>query len=245
MRKRLIPVLVLACTVVTLVPATASAQQTLNFSLGLFTPRGEDARVDGDVIAANRDYLFYDVNDFHAASVGGEWLVPLGNWFEAGAGIAFSRRTVDSVYTDFVDFDTGDEIRQELRLRMIPVSFTVRALPLGQSNPLQPYFGAGLAVINWRYSENGDFVDFGTPNREIRRASYVADGTATGPVIFGGLRFGGQTLTAGGEIRYQKADADLAGDFYVRPDRVLQGLGPRIDLGGWSYNFTMGVRFGR
>ena len=243
MHKRLIPVLVLVCTATVLVPATASAQQTLNLSLGVFTPRGEDARVAGDVISANRDYLFFEVKDFHTASIGAEWLVAFGEFFEGGAGIGFSRRTVPSVYTDFVDVD-GSEIEQSLRLRMVPISFTVRALPLGQSNPLQPYLGVGLNVIKWRYAEFGDFIDFNN-NRSIDPASYVASGTATGPVVIGGIRFGGQTLTAGGEIRYQKADADLPGDFYVQPDRVLQGLGPRIDLGGWSYNFTMGIRFGR
>lgn len=245
MLKRYVPALSALC-LVALLPAPAAAQQTFNFSLGLFTPRGEDARVDGDVITANRDFLFYDVGDFKSASIGAEWLVPLGNWVEAGAGIAFSRRTVDSVYTDWLD-DLGNEVQQELRLRLVPLSFTVRALPLGQANALQPYIGVGLAVINWRYAESGDFIDFSTPDLEIFRASYVADGTATAPVILGGVRFGGETLSAGGEIRYHKAEADLPDDlgFYVRPERALQGLGPRLDLGGWTYNFTIGVRFGR
>jgi len=69
----------------------------------------------------------------------------------------------------------------------------------------------------------------------VFRASYVANGTATGPVVIGGVRYGGETLTAGGEIRYSAAKADLPSDF----------AGNRIDLGGWTYNFTIGVRFGR
>ena len=63
----------------------------------------------------------------------------------------------------------------------------------------------------------------------------MASGTATGPVVLGGIRFGGETLTAGGEIRYSAAKADLSSDFAAN----------KIDLGGWTYNFTMGVRFGR
>ena len=233
MQKRLIPVLMLACAVAALVPATASAQQTVNFSLGVFTPRGEDARVSGDVLNANRTFLFFDISDFKSAAIGGEWLVPLGEYFEGGAGIAFTRRTVPTVYTDFVDND-GLEIEQELRLRTLPISFTVRALPLGQRNPVQPYLGAGLNVVNWRYSENGDFIDFNN-NREVFRASFVANGTTTGPVVLGGIRYGGESLTAGGEIRYSAAKADLPSDF----------AGNRIDLGGWTYNFTIGFRFGR
>jgi hypothetical protein len=211
----------------------AAAQQTLNFSLGYFTIRGEDARTEGDVINTNRTFLAFDVSDFNGASIGAEWLVPLGEFLEAGAGVSFSRRTVPSVYAEFVDND-GSEIEQDLRLRLVPVAFTVRVLPLGQRNALQPYFGAGLGVINWRYSESGEFIDFGR-GREIFRDQFVADGNETGPVVLGGLRFGGETWSAGGEIRYHSAEADLDDRF----------AGSKIDLGGWTYNFTIGVRFGR
>jgi hypothetical protein len=233
MLKRSATFFLMACAIVAGSAADAAAQQTLNFSLGLFTPRGEDARVEGDVLDADRTFLAFDVRDFNSASVGAEWLVPLGNWFEAGAGIGFSRRTVASVYTDFVDVD-GSEIAQDLRLRLVPIALTARVLPMGQANALQPYFGAGLAVVNWRYSESGDFVDFAR-NREIFRDSFVADGNATGPVVLAGLRYGGETYSAGGEIRYHAAEGELSNDF----------AGSKIDLGGWTYNVTFGVRFGR
>ena len=233
MFRRSMAYALLAGAAVLLPAAEAAAQQTLNFSLGYFTVRGEDARAEGDVINQNSTFLAFDVSDFNSASIGAEWLVPLGEYIEAGAGLSFSRRTVPSVYQEFIDID-GSEIEQDLRLRLVPVAFTVRVLPLGQRNALQPYFGAGLGIINWRYSEFGEFVDFGN-NREIFEDQFVASGSETGPVILGGLRFGGETLSVGGEIRYQSAEAELDDRF----------AGPRIDLGGWTYNFTMGVRFGR
>jgi hypothetical protein len=211
----------------------AHAQQTLNFSLGYFTPLGEDARVSGDVLNTNRTFLVFDIKEFNGASVGGEWLVPLGQYVEGGIGASFSRRTVPSVYADWVDID-GTEVDQDLRLRLVPVAFTFRVLPLGQSNPVQPYFGAGLGLINWRYSESGEFIDFGA-GREIFRDQFVASGSSTGPVALGGIRFGGDSVSSGFEIRYQKADADLDDRF----------AGRKLDLGGWTYNFTVGVRFGR
>lgn len=222
--------LVGACMIA--LPAPAAAQQTLNFSLGGFSPRGFDARVDGDTLVENRDFLVFDMGDFTGGSVSGEWLVPIGEFFEAGAGIGFYRRTVDTVYEDFVD-DDGTEIDQELRLRLVPVSFTVRVLPFGQSNGVQPYFGAGLGIFNWRYSEDGEFVDF--RDNTIFRESYVADGNATGPIAFGGIRFAADSYSVGGEVRYHAAEADLPEEF----------LGSRIDLGGWTYAFTVGLRFGR
>ena len=233
MLKRVTTCLLLAGAALLGPAADVRAQQTFNFSVGYFTPRGEDARVEGDVINANRNFLAFDLSDFNTMSIGAEWLVPLGDYIEAGAGISFLRRTVPSVYADFVDVD-GTEIEQDLRLRQVPLAFTVRVLPLGQRNALQPYIGAGLGVINWRYSESGEFIDFAN-NREIFRDQYVADGNETGPVVVGGLRFGGETVSAGGEIRYQSAEGELDERF----------AGPVIDLGGWTYNFTIGVRFGR
>jgi hypothetical protein len=232
MVTRLASSLLLAGACVAAMPATVAAQQTLNFSLGGFAPRGFDARVSGDTLVENRDVLVFDMGDFTGGSIAGEWLIPIGEYFEAGAGIGFYRRTVPTVYEDFVD-DDGTEIEQDLRLRLVPVSFTVRVLPLGQSNAVQPYFGAGLGIFNWRYSEDGEFVDF--RDNSIFRERYVADGNETGPIAFGGIRFAADTYSVGGEVRYHAAAADLPEEF----------LGPKIDLGGWTYAFTVGVRFGR
>jgi hypothetical protein len=208
------------------------AQQTLNFSLGYFTVRGEDARVEGDVLNVNRTFLTFDVGEFNGPAIGAEWLVPLGRFVEGGIGVGFSRRTVASVYTEFVD-DDGTEIDQDLRLRLVPMAFTVRVVPTSVSSPVQPYFGAGLGIINWRYSESGEFVDFGA-GRVIFQDQFVATGSETGPVVLGGIRFAGDSATGGFEIRYHSAEGEL-------DDSVFESN--RIDLGGWTYNFTVGFRF--
>jgi hypothetical protein len=155
-----------------------------------------------------------------------------------GASSATSRSTVPSVYQDFVD-DDGTEIDQDLRLRIVPISFTIRVLPLGQSSRVQPYFGAGLGVFAWRYSESGEFVDFSTTPPTIFRDQFVASGSETGPMALGGIRFAADSFSAGFEVRYQSADAELGPEFAVIADE------PRIDLGGWNYLFTVGWRFGR
>ena len=232
MSRQLWLVLALVCSSVALDARTVLAQQTFNVSLGYFTVRGQDARVTGDVLNANRNFLTFDIKDFNSASIGGEWLIPVGRYIEAGAGLSFTRRTVPTVYTKFVNANNS-EIDQDLRLRMVPVAFTFRVLPLGQDVGFQPYLGGGLGVINWRYSESGQFVD--TRDRSIFNNSYAASGTETGPVAMGGIRFAGDTLASGFEIRYQAAEADLP----------LPFAGTKIDLGGWSYLFTVGMRFGR
>jgi hypothetical protein len=236
MLKRTVLILVLGLVVVA--GATpAYAQQTLNFQFGLFTPKGEDARVENDALVDNLDFLAFDLKDFNGPIVGAEWLVPLGNYIEAGAGLGFYRRTVSSVYADFTHADDS-EIEQDLRFRIIPIAFTMRVLPLGQDAGIQPYFGGGLGVMAWRYSETGEFVDF-TRGGAIFRNSYVASGNATGPVALGGIRFAGDSFSAGFEARFQGADAELGRQFSTAT------VEPRIDLGGWTYHATVGIRFGR
>ena len=225
------------CTAMLAWAQPARAQQTVNFTLGYFTPLGEDARTTGDVLNANlnagRYGLFYEIDDFNSASVGGEWLFPIGNFIEGGIGVSFSRQTVPSVYQNFIDSD-GTEIDQDLRLRMVPTTFSVRFIPTGHSSLFQPYIGAGLGIIAWRYSETGEFIDPGAGDEIFRDSTtYVKSGADVGPVFLGGLRFAGRTVSSGFEVRYQNAKGTLNDLF----------SGPKIDLGGWTYNWTVGVRF--
>ena len=212
-------------------PAPAVAQQGLNISLGYFTVTGEDGRTDGDVLVANRELLSFDIDDFNGASVGAEWLIPLGEFLELGAGVSYTSRTVPSIYTDFVNTD-GSEIEQDLKLRIAPITATVRLLPFGRSRRVQPYIGGGIGFFTYRYSETGDFVNF--TDDSIFRESFVASGTEPGPIILGGIRLPiSDNWSIGGEVRWQDAKADLNEDF----------LGPALDLGGVHYLGTIHVRF--
>lgn len=222
-----------AVSLATMAAVPAQAQQSISISAGYFAVRGEDGRVDGDALVENRDLYLFDFSDFNSASIGLEWLVPIGEYLEAGAGVGFTSRSVDTIYDRFVRPD-GTEIEQQLKLRVVPLSATVRVLPLGRQGVFQPYVGGGLGVYVWRYSETGDFVDFSLPGRPVFRDSYVASGTALGPLAVFGARVPLGNVTIGGEVRYQKGEGDLdTQDF----------LGPKIDLGGFHYTATIGFRF--
>lgn len=219
------------------VPADASAQtQTINFSLGYFAVTGEDGRVDDDVLVADLSLdpeLIFNIGDFSSAFVGGEWLVGIGRKFEAGGGIGYYRSTVPSVYRDLTRPD-GTEIFQELKLRITPLTATVRFLPLGHGR-FEPYVGGGVGFFNWRYSETGEFVD--PSDFSIFRESFVENGTAVGPVLLGGLRYVADPWVTGFELRWQ----DAAGDLPTTGDNSF--LGGKIDLGGFTTQFTLGIRF--
>ena len=166
-------------------------------------------------------------------SINGEWLVGLGDYLEAGVGAGYYQKTVPSIYA-FLEHPNGAEIEQDLKLRIVPLTATVRFLPIGRGG-VEPYVGAGIGAINWRYSESGEFVD--PNNDETFRATYVAKGWAAGPVILGGIRFSvADAFTIGGEARWQKAEGDT--------DREESGLlGDKIDLGGWNVAVTFHFRF--
>jgi len=230
-----------------LVPASAHAQirqvgssssnggnSTVNFTIGYFALKGLESRVDEDVLLndlQNFHPLLFEIKDFNSATFGAEYLFAAGSNFEAGVGVGFSQRTAPSVYADLTR-PGNVEIEQELKLRQVPVSFTGRFLLLPRGSAVEPYIGAGVVAIRYRYSEVGDFID---NSLEIFPARYVAKGVAVGPTVLGGIRAPVSNWTVGGEVRWQKAEGKKLLD---------EGfLGDRLDLGGWHANFTFGVRF--
>ena len=220
-------------------PAGAAAQvtrveprQSVGFNVGYFALRSIDSRVDGDVLFADLDSLAFDVDNFNSATFGGEWLFGLTEFLEGGVGLGFYQHTESTVYRHFTHFD-NTEIEQDLKLRVIPFTATVRFLPLGRGS-VQPYVGAGIGFFNWNYSEVGEFVDF--TDDSIFSARYRASGNSVGPVVVGGVRVPvADVWMFGGELRYQNAKGTI--------DNAEDFLGDRIDLGGWTTSFTVHLRF--
>jgi outer membrane protein W len=222
-------------------PESASAQvrrveprQSIGFNVGYFALHGEDSREEGDVLFANLPSLAFEVSDFNFATFGGEWTFAINDYLEGALGAGFYQRTVPSVYWA-VTHENDAEIAQDLKLRVIPMTASVRFLPLGRSS-IQPYIGAGIGLFNWRYSETGEFVDF--RDDSIFFASYVSSGNAVGPVIMGGIRVPVEDIwMIGGEFRWQKAHGDLD------PNQGFVAGADKIDLGGWTSSFTVNLRF--
>jgi opacity protein-like surface antigen len=226
----------------------SDSKQGIDFTIGYFALKGLDSRVNGDVLLNDlqvAEPLLFDVKDFNNAIIGGDWLVSIGRNLEASIGLGYYQRTVPSVYANLQNPDQS-EIAQDLKLRTVPVTFTARLLPLGRGNAIEPYLGAGVTAIRWRYSEIGEFVellvpgascDVGGDNCRTFNARFVADGTAIGPVFIGGLRVPvGDVFSIGGELRYQKVEGNTGG--------ITNGfLGDKIDLGGWTGNFVLHMRF--
>lgn len=229
-------------------PASAQVVHSVQFGLGGVFPRGIDARSSDDVIRRNiageamdfdgsvTDALAIRVSDFRSAQLFGEWTVALGPHVEIGAGLGYYRRTVPSLYRDVVD-PAGFDIEQDLRLRVVPLTALVRFLPFGRPGEVQPYVGAGISAMRFRYSEIGDFVDpFNGDIFSNVNDPYVATGTAVGGVLLGGLRvpIGGDIYAMALEGRYVVGEGKLPTEQFVAE---------KIDLGGGQFNVTFLVRF--
>jgi len=244
MTKRTCTLALLA--LLTLVPAVASAQvhqvgssssskQTVNFTVGYFALRGLESRVTDDILLndlQSAQPLLFEIKDLNSVPVGGEYLLRLTNYVEFGVGLAYSQRTAHTVYANLTH-DSGVEIAQDLKLKQVPVSFTGRFLILPHGSPVEPYVGAGVVAIRYNYSEIGEFVDANDSTTFPGR--YVTDGTVAGPTILGGVRGVAGHFVVGGEVRWQKAVADVPIE--------LGFPGTKLDLGGWTGNFTFGFRF--
>ena len=234
-------------------PASAQIVQSVSFGAGFFQPRGFDRRVDGDTLVANLTQpdvlpgvsgsLSFDIGEFRGMPLFGEWNLAINKHVEFSAGLSYFTNKVDSVYQDLVNCPLppcappgGTEIEQELRLTMIPISGLVRFFPNGDPTRIQPYVGGGIAIIPFRYTETGDFVD--TTTFDVFNAKYTAKGTAFGPVILGGVRFplGGDVYGLTVEGKYQFANGKTGG-------ANAGFLGDKIDLSGGTIQGGFLIRF--
>jgi hypothetical protein len=234
-------------------PASAQIVHGVSFGTGMFTPRSVDNRVDGDVwyedlhqpIVPGTNVtgsLAFNVKDFRSwVPVFGEWHIGFGKHVEVGIGASYYNQTVHSVYADLVNGhgtpDTGDdtEIKQDLRLQMVPITAVVRVLS-GRPGHFQAYAGGGLVADIFKYSEAGDFVD--TSDFTVFTDRFTASGTAFGPMLLGGIRtpLGGDIYALNFEGRYQWAVGKTGGF-----DAGF--LGDKLDLSGWFLNASFMIRF--
>lgn len=215
-------------------PAAAQAVHSLHLGAGLFSPKALDGRSADDVWVENLNTLSFDTKDFRGPTVHGEWTITFNERVEVGLGAGYYQRTAPSVYRDYVNIN-GNEIEQDLKLRVIPITGVVRFLPFGRAGRVQPYVGAGVSALRFRYSEVGEFVDF-FDNFAVFRDRYIADGTAVGGVVLGGLRLpiNGDIYALNTEVRYQFGEGDLGDNGF---------LTQKIDLSGLNVTVGFQIRF--
>lgn len=235
---------ILTLTLPALLVCTANRASAggLDLRLGSFFPRGNES-------------LFQDLNalytpnadpdqgvkprDFNGPFGGVEYNTVLSRNLELGLSLDGYSDKLETSYRDY-ERPGGGEIRQELKLTVVPVGATIRLVPTSKRARLAPYLGGGIDAVFYTYEERGDFIDFFDTELPILPDSFRDDGVAFGVHALGGVRYYvNQDFAVVAEGRYQWAKRDMDEDFAPNES----GLVNRIDLSGASFTIGLHVRF--
>src|SRR5258708_7659031 len=215
---------VLTLALVAAVPASARAGG-LDLRLGALFPSGNSNLFDDD----NQLYLHnghpVTKSDFKGIYGGLEYNARLARNVEIGFSVDGYGRSLDTSYRDFVS-PSGDEIRQTLKLNIVPIGVSIRIVPTSRRAALAPYIAVGADLVIWNYEEFGDFIDFSAPAPQpIIPDHFKSSGVAPGAHVAVGLRIALSldfSLVGGGQ--YPWSNTVIGDDF---PHN-------RIDHGGAS-----------
>ena len=208
--RRLIPAGLVTLVVLGFVgtPARVSPAAGLVFGRRLQSALGRLPRRRTTCCSTTWIFSRSDISDFGGPIFGGEYLTGLGDNFDAGS----RRRLLPANGADGLQ-----RLRQRERHRD-------RAGPEAARSSRSPRPCAGCrwgittassrtsapasASFNYHYSETGQFL---ATDNSIFAGSFSGSGTATGPVILGGVRVPVGSWGVGGEMRYQSAEGQSAG----------------------------------
>ena len=172
--------------------------------------------------------------DWRGLYGGAEFSFNLDPHVELGFSVDGYSRRIPTSYRTAVR-DDGSEIRQDLRLTIVPVGVSLRLLPADRYAPVSPYVTIGGDVFFYKYEEFGDFIDFFDNSRPIASDSFRSQGAVLGGHAAAGLRVPlGHDFAITGEVRYQFAQKKRMND-----DFDLN----HIDLNGASATLGLRLRF--
>lgn len=199
----------------------------LRFRLGLFEPAGGSAGWNAvfDGFTANPS----DLQDF---VWGTDLLWRTGRHTGVLLGFSYYQGTTTSAYRDWTTGD-GRDIAHTTRLEIsdLTAAFVYRFGDAG----LRPYLGAGGGFVWYRLSEEGSFIDFGSPELPVFQAWYGAEDSTFEAIGLAGLDIAiGARWSVIVEGRYRWASRELGQDY--------AGFGT-LDLSGWEISCGFGVSF--
>lgn len=230
--RRLTAFLALGLTLALVDSARASG---LDLRLGVFTPRA-----DSNLFRDDEELYTVRKKDWRGLTGGAEFNFQLSNNVELGLGLDGYSKSIDTVYRDFVNDNTGQDIAQTLRLSAVPLSLNLRFVSPSRQATVVPYAAVGADLFFYKYEEFGDFIDFGDPTTPIVSDAFESQGAMPGFHVAGGVRIPLNydfALTVEG--KYQWAKHDLGDDFAPQPGQVPL----KLDLSGWSATAGINIRF--
>jgi hypothetical protein len=239
-RRATLSLTLMACLVAAAGSASAGG---LDVRIGGFFPRGSDTLFDdlNSLYTPNGDpSRGVKARDFRGVFGGIEYNAAILPHLELGVHLDGYGKNLETSYRDYTR--EGDvEIRQRLKLSIVPLGVTLRLMPTGKNAPVAPYVGLGVDAVFYSYEEHGDLIDFYDPDMTIYDDDTLqAKGAALGVHVVAGLRvYLSRDFAIVGEGRYLWAKTDMGDDFAPNES----GFVNRIDLSGASFTIGLHVRF--
>jgi hypothetical protein len=199
------------------------------------------ASANSDVFDFTTENLTLEKRDFSSFSGGASIGVAATDRLELSVDVGYSRAAKSSAFRHLID-NNDLPIEQRTTFERIPYTANVK---LYLNSPgqrigttawvpakLSPWIGAGGGVMQYRFHQNGDFVDFQT--NKVFTSTFESTGATA---VVQGLAGTDFTLTPSlaltGEARYLWARGDLGRDF---------GGFNKIDLSGVSASVGLSLR---
>jgi opacity protein-like surface antigen len=223
---------VLALIVVAGWPGLASAG---NFEVraGGFFPSADSSLFHDDAALYIKNGRTLKTSDWDGFTGGIAYNAKIAKNVEFGVNLDGYERSFDTSYRNSVR-DDGSEIRQTLKLAIVPLGVTFRLIPTSRRARVAPFVEAGADVFFYNYEEYGDFIRFSDPTQPIVPDSFKSDGTDFGFHVGAGVRVPvSDDFSIVGAYRYQFAKHDMGRDF----------SGYQIDLGGGAATLGVNIRF--
>jgi len=184
--------------------------------------------------------LTVDRGDYRGAAIAADINIAHSPRIETLLSFASASRRVGSEYRNFVDND-DQPIEQATSFRRTPLTAGVRLNLVSSGRrvgrlawvptAVVPWVAAGGGVTNYRFQQNGDFIDFRT--NDVFTSTLTSSGWA--PTAFGAAGVSWRvrpSIALLSELRYEMAHAPLSRDF--------DGF-DRIDLS--ALGVTAGLQF--
>jgi hypothetical protein len=213
------------------------APNQVRLQVGAYEPSGE-----GDYWDATLFDFTGEPEDFEDFVVGVDYLRRVGDHWNAVFSFSGYTGETDQAYFDFVD-TAGFDIVHTTTLDLATFTAGLNYLFGGPNARFRPYVGGGVGAYVWELTEEGDFIDFGTPDLDIFSGTFFDDGVAPGYYWTAGLNVGlTQTLDVFAEGRWHNADGELGGDL----EGACTGFGDReceLDVGGRQLTAGLSWRF--
>lgn len=215
---------------------------TVTFSGGFARP---DAA--SDVFTFNFDELTLARRDLSGPAFAVELAIRRSSRLDVTLGAGITTARSDSEFRDWVD-QNDRPIEQTTEFRRIPITAGVRYYIIPRDKMigsfawfparLAPYLGAGGGLVWYRFSQEGDFVDYQT--LDIFTDRYNSEGWAPTVHLLAGLDFSlGLRWALNLEGRYSRAKKGLGEEFEGFEPIDLSGLTTSI---GFQYRIVGALR---